>query len=520
MIVVFAGGLGAFALPPFGLVPLFFLSVFVAFFSLDHASSLKQAVSAGWLWGSGYFLFGLWWIGSAFLVEADYLWALPFAVILIPAGLALFTAVGFAVAYSLWYKNALRLLSFAAALTFAEVLRTNLFTGFPWNSFGMVLGSHLPSAQLGAYVGLHGLTFIVLSLFALPALLFDNDKRLRRLIIFAMLLSSFGGLYAFGFYRLAAPPVASVPDVRLRIMQPAIAQDEKFSPENGRTILARYLALSSAGSFPDPKGLDGITHLIWPETAFPFLLDQSLEARREIARILGPDRVLLTGAVRSETSADHRRRLFFNSIHMLDEHAQITASADKVHLVPFGEYLPFAAMIDFFGLRDFITGPGGFTAASDRALMAVPHWPPTVPLICYEAIFPQEVVVKSQSRSGLLLNVTNDAWFGMTPGPYQHFAQARLRAIEQGLPMVRAANNGISAILDPYGRIMTKLDLGEAGIIDGDLPGPLAEQTMFSRLQPYADEIFLIFMGLILTLFTLRKLIPRRAKLYRATSDR
>ena len=335
-------------------------------------------------------------------------------------------------------------------------------------------------------------------------------------LIFVIGLTAF---FLFGHERLAAPHAEAVPGVRIRIMQPAIAQDEKFDKDYSSRILTDYLSLSSRGSYPSAEGMNGITHLIWPETAFPFLLDHSPKAREEIRRILPKGAVLLTGAVRAEDKPDKSDRFYFNSIQMLDDAGAITASADKVHLVPFGEYLPFEHMIDFFNVRDFIVAPGGFAATQKRSALAVPSWPLTLPLICYEVIFPEEISLSDGQRPGVLLNVTNDAWFGMTPGPYQHYAQARLRAIEQGVPLIRSANNGISAIIDPYGREIALIQLGERGTADGDLPKALPP-TLYATLSQGPIPSLWLFIGLIGILFTLGQLTPRRVTSISATSDR
>jgi apolipoprotein N-acyltransferase len=514
-----SGAIGALSLPPFGLWLLFLLPMTMAIIRLDHCETIKQAFLSGWCLGFGYFLAGLWWIGTAFLVESQFIWAMPFAIVGLPAVLSFFFAMAFALSFYFWQPGFARILIFSLTLTTTELLRGEVLSGFPWNAVGMVLGSSLELSQIASIFGLQGLNFLVVFLFSLPALFFSERKKAFRLsgpFVFVIGLTS---LYFFGCQRLNAPQSDVVAGVRIRIMQPAVAQDEKFDKEYSARILTNYLSLSSRGSYPAADGMNGITHLIWPETAFPFLLDHSPKAREEISRILPKGAVLLTGAVRAEDIPDKSGRFYFNSIQVLDDSGAITASADKVHLVPFGEYLPFEGMIDFFGLRDFITAPGGFVAAEKRKSLAVPSWPLTLPLICYEAIFPEQIHLANGERPGVLLNVTNDAWFGLTPGPYQHFAQARLRAIEQGIPLIRAANNGISAIIDPYGRERGRIELGERGIVDGDLPTALPE-TVYSRIAGGPLSALSLFMGLIGVLFTLGQITPRRVSSISATSDR
>ena len=490
-----------------------------AIIRIDHCRTLTEATLSGWFFGFGYFLAGLWWIGAAFLVEARYQWAMPFAVIGLPLILALFYALAFGLCFRFWRSGLHRIILFSLLMTATELLRASLFTGFPWNALGMLLGTELVFAQITSVIGLYGLTFFVVLLGSLPVLLFTEQARSRRALGPLLSLIGLMALYGFGHQRLDSASADFVPNTRIRIMQPSIAQDEKFDQANSANILSLYLSLSSKGSYPSPHGMEGITHLIWPETAFPFLLDQSPKAREEIARILPKGAVLLTGAVRAEQGSAQSGRDYFNSIQMLDDSGVIKASADKVHLVPFGEYLPLSGALDFFGLRDFITAPGGFIPGAQRDPLLVPAWPPALPLICYEAIFPDESRLTNGKRAGVLLNVTNDAWFGFTPGPSQHYAQARLRAIEYGAPLIRAGNNGISAIIDPYGREIARIDLGARGIIDGPLPAALPK-TPYARLSDGPFSPWSLFMGLIGILFTIGQITPRRAVSIRATSDR
>ena len=268
----------------------------------------------------------------------------------------------------------------------SELVRAELFTGFPWNSIGMVLGSSLEFSQIASVIGLQGLNLLAGTLFALPALLFTEKQNWIKISSVILCAAGLASLYLFGVNRLAGDDHEAVSNTRIRLMQPAIAQDEKFDRTHASQILTTYLSLSTRGSYPSPAGMQEITHLIWPETSFPFLLDRTPKAREEISHILPKGSVLLTGAVRAVDKPDHLDQFYFNSIQMVDDAGIITASSDKVHLVPFGEYLPFETMIDFFGVREFIVAPGGFTAGKERAPLNVPSWPVALPLICYEII--------------------------------------------------------------------------------------------------------------------------------------
>src|SRR6185437_5070468 len=271
-------------------------------------ASLKSAFGAGWWMGFGYFLAGLWWVGSALLVEADkFAWALPLAVVSLPAVLAVLPAVGFALARLLWSPGPLRIFALAFGLGAAEWARGLLFTGFPWNDLGMALGVNLTLAQTASLVGLHGLTFLAVAIFAAPATLWrvgDGRLNFTPAIVAALALA---GLAAFGEFRLMAPPSATLPGVKLRLIQPNVAQDDAtFGPQNRRAILRRYFDLSERAASPDRSGVKDITHLIWPESAFPFILSRQPEALSEIVDFLGGGATLITGAARVEDGGNGR----------------------------------------------------------------------------------------------------------------------------------------------------------------------------------------------------------------------
>ncbi len=491
LIALVAGATGALAMAPVDFFPAAVVPMTIAVWLIDGAAevkpdaagrpsrvrlpALRNAFAIGWWWGFGYFLAGLWWLGAAFLVEPDqFAWMLPFGVIGLPAVLALYPALGFALARLIWSPGAGRIFALAVGLGLSEWLRGRLFTGFPWNAWGMVLGGNVVTGQLAALVGLDGLTVVTIALFAAPAVLPDpgmSRRRAARPVLAA--LAALALVAGFGALRLQAPRPGMVPDVRLRIMQPNITQDAKFNPDNKAEIVGRYLALSDRATGPRRTGLADITTLIWPESAFPFILSRDPQALTQIGDALPAGTILVTGAARAEVGPQGRPR-YFNAIQVLAHGGDILDSADKVHLVPFGEYLPFDEVLTRLGLHRFVNIPGGFEAGGVRRLIEVPGLPPVAPLVCYEAIFPGEVVPRGALRPGLLLNVTDDGWFGLTAGPYQHLAQARLRSIEEGLPLVRAATTGISAIVDPYGRILESLPLGTEGVLDGTLPKAIA----------------------------------------------
>ena len=433
--------------------------------------------------GFGYFVAGLWWLGAAFLVDAEaFAWAMPLGVVALPAGLALFWALGFALAKLLWSNGPLRVFALAFGLGAAEWMRGVVLTGFPWNDVGMALGANLLLAQVASLIGLHGLTFLSILIFAAPASLAGPTARAvwTAPALAAVALSMLAG---FGALRLAAPSSALVPGIRLRLVQANISQGEFFSPDNQDAILSRYFDLSDrvpGGGTP----VNEITHLIWPESAFPFILSRDPAALTEIQEFLGPRRILVTGAARMEMEqGSDKRPRYFNAVQIMSSAGLSNVFYDKQHLVPFGEYLPLQHLWEKTGITQFVHIPGGFTAGTGARVLKAPGLPEATPLVCYEAIFPDEIgaVLSGARRPNFLLNVTDDAWFGATPGPYQHFAQARLRAVELGLPFVRAANTGISAVLDGFGREIAYAPLGVEAIVDSGLPEPLPP-TVQARL--------------------------------------
>jgi apolipoprotein N-acyltransferase len=514
-IAFLSGAVGALAMPPFSLAALMVVPMTIAVWLIDGSqaspgrpslfASASAAFGAGWWMGFGYFVAGLWWLGAAFLVDASkFAWALPLGVLALPAGLALFPACGFALARLLWSPGPARILALAFGLGLSEWARSLLFTGFPWNDLGMTLGADLTTAQIASLIGLHGLTFLSIAIFAAPATLWRlGERRATPAPVIAAALALLG-VVAFGVVRLSEAASPTVPGVKLRLVQPNISQGADFAPENKDAIVRDYLTLSDRDNGPGHSGVRDVTHLIWPESAFPFILSRDADTLDEIADLLRPGAILVTGAARMETNGGGEPN-YYNAIQVLDGQGLTRQRYDKQHLVPFGEYLPFGRLLDRLGVTQFVQTPGGFTPGSGARTLHIPGLPPAMPLICYEAIFPTEIgdAFSGAERPGWLLNLTDDAWFGVTPGPYQHYAQARLRAIELGLPLVRAANSGVSAVVDGLGRETAVSPLGAESVLDAALPAPL-RPTWQSRLGSLGASV-------IAGLFLLVSLFARAA---------
>ena len=486
-IALAAGALSALAMAPFNAWPVLLITFPVMVWLIDGAGAgrwrgVPAAAMAGWWFGLGYFVPGLYWIGYAFLVDAStFAWLLPFAVLGLPAYLALFTAFGFALARLIWTRDASRVIALASTLTLSEWLRGHVLTGFPWNAFGYALTEPLALAQTASLIGLWGLTFLSVAIFASPAVLIDGRSRGRRPWIVPMLaLLLLVAMAIFGTVRLMLHPTTNVAKVKLRIMQPNLQQDVRFNYAAKAEVMQKYLTLSDRASGPQSTGVRDASILIWPESAFPFFLTREGDAMAQIADLLPKGTVLITGAVRApDLPPGTRITRAYNSIYVIDHDGSVLSVYDKLHLVPFGEYLPFQNLMEKLGFVQLTKVQGGFIPGERRRTMEIPTAPRALPLICYEAIFPGDVVARDD-RPGWIVNLTNDGWFGISTGPYQHLQQVRLRAIEEGLPAVRAANTGISAVIDPMGRIVARLGLGLEGVLDSSLPSAIPP-TIYAR---------------------------------------
>jgi apolipoprotein N-acyltransferase len=511
-IALLAGAASALAMAPFNAWPVLFATFPVAVWLIDGAGAgrlrgVPAAAMAGWWFGLGYFVPGLYWIGYAFLVDAPtFAWLMPLAVLGLPAYLALFTAFGFGLARLIWTRDASRVIALAVSLTASEWLRGQVLTGFPWNTFGYALSEPLALAQTASLVGLWGLTFLSVAIFASPAVLIDDSSRRRK--PWTAPAIALGLLVAMGIYggvRLKLQQTSSVANVKLRIMQPNLQQDVKFNYSAKAEVMQRYLTLSDRASGPQSTGVRDASILIWPESAFPFFLTREADAMAQIADLLPRGTVLITGSVRApDLPPGSQITRAYNSIYVIDHDGSVLSIYDKLHLVPFGEYLPFQDWMEKLGFVQLTKVQGGFIPGTRRRAMEIPNAPRALPLICYETIFPGDITVNGD-RPGWIVNLTNDGWFGISTGPYQHLQQARLRAIEQGLPVVRAANTGISAVIDPVGRVTATLGLGIEGVLDASLPSAIAP-TVYARVGDIPAAL-MIAAGLI---FVTRRRFSKR----------
>jgi apolipoprotein N-acyltransferase len=461
----------------------------------------------GWWFGFGYFLAGMFWIGEAFLVQADkFAVLMPFAVMSLPAGLAIFWAGATAAAVSLgWQRRQARIFVLALTIAGAEWLRGHVLTGLPWNVLGYALTWPSPLMQTAALFGIYGLTIIAVPVFGAPAILWveaaeADHGSVRRGTGVLLAGVSIAALAVIGSLRLWTPDPPS-DGIRVRLVQPSVPQREKWRPENQERIFNDHLELSRRSSSGQVDDAAGVSLIVWPEAAMPFLPLSAPGALAAIGRMLPDGAHLASGALRVEdATAPGAKHRFYNSLMVFGRGGHLVGLYDKIHLVPFGEYLPLQATLEAMGFEQLTRIRGGFdTGTVPRPLLQIADVPIIGPLICYEAIFPGAVVQGSE-RPAFLLNVTNDGWFGQTTGPYQHLHQTRVRAVEEGLPVLRVANNGISAVIDARGRLLHRLGLDVKGVIDSRLPPAIAPPP-YAR---YGDGIFaamLAVCGLALAAF-------------------
>ena len=492
----FLGVGAAAALPPVDLTPLL-LVAFVGLLWLEGGSvGASASFGLGYAFGFGFFLAGLYWIAAALFVDvATFWWLVPIAGVGLPAAFALYTGLVLLafnlVANQLRLPGTARIFLFAIAWTAAEWVRGHAFTGLPWNLIGSAWSGGFPGAiamlQSVAWVGIYGLSFVTVLAASLPALLGASPRPPissgGRWVpaIAAILLILVPGVC--GAVRLTMWPTGDS-GVGLRLVQPSIPQTTKWESGAAEANFRRLLNLSAA------PAAHPIRAVVWPEAATPFLLERDVVHRREIAAVAPERGYVITGALRANPPPDPVSQIW-NSIEVVNADDVVVAHYDKAHLVPFGEYIPMRDILPFkkvtAGSIDLSPGPGPRT-------IRLPGLPPFAALICYEAIFPG-MTVDETDRPAWILNVTNDAWYGHTSGPFQHLASTRTRSVEEGLPMIRVANNGISAVIDAAGRVRVRVDLDTIGYADVMLPAP-GSRTLYARAGDWT-LISLLLLGAV-----------------------
>lgn len=448
---------------PFGLWVLSLFGFAVLVWHVAAADTARARAFRGWAGGVGYFAGTLFWIVEPFLVEPERDgWMAPFALIFMISGMALFWLAA-ALFAGLGQGRAGRSAGFALGLALSDLARTYVLTGFPW-----ALAGHIwidtPVAQAAAFVGPVGLSVLTMALAALPVAFAARRAQAAGGLLAVTLLAA---VWAGGAARLAAPEAPRDPALRVRLVQPNATQRLKWQPGMWQVFLDRMITAGAAEAARKPD------LIVWPETSIPYLLEDA-------GGVLS-DALEASGGVPMAVGIQRAEGLrYYNSLAGIGADGTVGAVYDKQHLVPFGEYVPLGDVLERFGIGAFAAQAGyGYTAGPGARVIDLGRAGKVLPLICYEAVFPQDLRAAPE-RADWILQVTNDGWFGDLAGPLQHLAQARLRAIEQGLPLLRAANTGISAVIDARGRMVAQLALNVDGWLDADVP-PALVPTPYAR---------------------------------------
>ena len=469
-----AGALMAAGFAPYHCWPVVFVSLPAFYLLLINSNSRKQTLWRGFFFGYGYSMAGTWWIANALLVDADkFAWMLPFSVLGLSAVMALYFVVLAYLVYKL--RARMNILLFAVLWVAVEYLRSIGIFGFPWNLAGYIGLASLTFAQMASVIGTFGLSLLVVGFGVLPVCWLQGEKRVAvRASILALFV--FAGCIGYGVVQLRT--VAQPSKTTLRLVQPSIPQSVKWT-KDGLTLARQVLAsLSNQGAAENRPPIT-----IWPETAYPM----TLRVGQPYPLPTGVS-LLLTGALRAEGYNPTTR--IWNALAAMDSDGGILATYDKHQLVPFGEFVPLRSVLP---LDKITPGDLDFTRGEGPQTLKINGVPAFSPLICYEVIFPWLAVNRTQ-RPEWMLNVTNDAWYGNSPGPYQHFDAARMRSIEQGLPLVRVANNGISAMIDIRGRVIAAMPLNQRGVLDVPLMAP-GKTTIYADLGEKVAVLLLFSIG-------------------------
>jgi len=511
LLMLVLGAMAGTSVPPLFVLPALFVTFPFWVWALDGAErkpGLRRlfgpAFWIGFAFAWGYFTVAFHWLGAAFLIEGGLFLALmPLAILALAALIALFWGLASALAHLCWSHGAWRIVTLAIFLAAAEFARGTFFSGFPFDLLGYSLTANVEMMQLASLIGVYGLTLLAALLAMTPALIWPADGRglVARLVPFFLAIAVIAGQVGYGNYRLGSAAIEPAPGLSVRLVQPIITEHTNWAAANPPEIVSRLIELSG--------DLTGRDLLVWPESVFPFFLSTYPEGLARIARMLPPETTLLTGAPREPEilSDDPSENPGYNSVLAIDSNGEIIASYDKSHLVPFGEYLPFAGFWKLFGITQFVPGTNGWAPGDGKRLMSPPGLPAFIALVCYEAIFSGDLGA-DPARAGYILNISNDEWFDGSIGPAQHAHHALLRAVETGLPMLRATNSGVTFAADALGRLTAQLAPSQPGTLDVELPGRIAP-PFFARFGNW-PFLAILALGLVAALVT-RTRKPRRA---------
>lgn len=491
LVCLCAGALMVPGQAPWHLWPLFFAGLSAFYYFLNQTKTKKSAFLYGWSFGFGYYAAGFWWIANALLVDGnEFRWVWPFAIAGLPALLAFYPALCALLVKRFYNLQTLPgFFGFVALMSAFEWLRGHLFTGFPWNLYGYIWSGWPAMMQSVSLGGAYFLTLLTVFWAALPGFLLLGTKQSKQKTALLITgLSLFALNAAYGYWRLGQNPTQYHQSVNVRLVQANISQEDKWNPAKTGENLRLMTKLSLA---EEKQGKEDVTFIVWPETAISDNLLAHEKARALIKDALASYEgtvYLLTGIVRSDQDENGEVR-YYNSLAALDRDLNVTALYNKSHLVPFGEYIPLEKILP---LSPFVQ-MDGFTPGQGPIAFSAGSGPAFSPLVCYEVIFPGAITPKDRAlRPAWIVNVTNDAWYGDSPGPRQHFEQARFRAIEEGLPVVRVANTGISGVIDPLGRTIYRAELSQMDGKTIKLPLPIESPTVFKNKGKLLFSLLLI----------------------------
>lgn len=509
LLLMLAGAIAGLSVPPLFIVPALFISFPLWVWCLDGAERPRgwwrlfgPAFAIGFAFGWGYFTVAFHWLGAAFFVDGGIMLLLmPFAILALAALIAFFWGVASALAHLFWSHGPWRVVTLATFLTMAEWARGHVLTGFPFDLLGYALTPTDEMMQITSVIGIYGLTLVAALLAMTPALIWPADNRSlsRRLLPFFIALFVIAGQLGYGYNRLSGTIATERTDIALRLVQPLVYEHADFGNVDPVALIDRLLMLSDMRMDPADQGLADITHLVWPESSLPFFLATYPEALARIARLLPEGTTLLTGAPRQqyEPGATEASGPPFNAVLAIDTNGEVIASYDKSHLVPFGEFLPYGEFFARLGIKQFVPGAEGWAHGdARRRLMSLPATPSLLALICYEILFSGDL--GDTAGAQFLFNITNDAWFDGSIGPAQHAHHARIRAVEEGMSLIRAANTGLTFATDPLGRITAQLPPMQMAALDVR-PHERLSGTVFSQLRHW-PLLLALLAGLLISL--------------------
>ncbi|MCZ4347733.1 apolipoprotein N-acyltransferase [Devosia neptuniae] len=514
LLLLIAGALAGLSVPPLFVLPALFIAFPIWIWSLDGAETTRgwrrlfgPAFSIGFAFGWGYFIVAFHWLGAAFFVDGGVMLAImPFAILALAAMIAVFWGLASAAAHLLWSHGPWRVVTLATFLTIAEWARGHVLTGFPFDLLGYALTPNDEMMQITSVIGIYGLTLVAALIAMTPALIWPADERSlsRRLLPFFIAVAVIAGQLGYGHNRLANTVVTERTDTAMRLVQPLVYEHADWSNADPVALIDRLLMLSDMRMDPTDQGLADIDLLVWPESSLPFFLSTYPEALARIARLLPEGATLLAGAPRQqyEPGSTLASGPPFNAILAIDTNGEVIASYDKSHLVPFGEFLPFGPFFAQLGIKQFVPGAEGWSHGdARRRLMSLPNTPSLLALICYEILFSGDL--GDAANAQFLFNITNDAWFDASIGPAQHAHHARVRAVEEGMSLIRAANSGLTFATDPLGRVTAQLAPLQMAALDVS-PYERLPATPFAQLR-YWPLLVALLLGLGLSVLVHRR---------------